>query len=48
MSFVSGDIVHLRPAGNAPEFRCYNESSSEEQAAGSNHNALEILERMKN
>jgi len=26
------DIVHLRPSGNAPEFRCYSESSTVEQA----------------
>jgi phosphomannomutase len=24
----NGDIVHLRPSGNAPEFRCYVESDS--------------------
>ncbi|WP_405080693.1 phosphomannomutase [Pectobacterium versatile] len=28
----SGDIVHLRPSGNAPELRCYSESSSYEKA----------------
>ena len=26
MVFVDGDIVHLRPSGNAPELRCYAES----------------------
>lgn len=26
------DVVHLRPSGNAPELRCYAESSSEEKA----------------
>jgi phosphomannomutase len=26
--FASGDIVHLRPSGNAPELRCYAESTS--------------------
>jgi phosphomannomutase len=26
--FSNGDIVHLRPSGNAPEFRCYAESAS--------------------
>lgn len=29
----NGDIVHLRPSGNAPELRCYCESSSQEQAS---------------
>lgn len=28
VTFGNGDIVHLRPSGNAPEFRCYTESSS--------------------
>ena len=31
-TFASGDIVHLRPSGNAPELRCYAESSSEAMA----------------
>ena len=28
----TGDIVHLRPSGNAPELRCYAESNSPELA----------------
>ncbi|MFS1424002.1 phosphomannomutase [Shewanella sp. 10N.286.48.B5] len=28
LSFTNGNIVHLRPSGNAPEFRCYAESDS--------------------
>ena len=32
VSFESGDIVHLRPSGNAPELRCYAESSTTERA----------------
>ncbi len=30
--FESGDVVHLRPSGNAPEFRIYAQSSSEARA----------------
>ncbi|NVK58192.1 MAG: phosphomannomutase [Alteromonadaceae bacterium] len=30
--FESGDVVHLRPSGNAPEFRCYAESAHAERA----------------
>ncbi len=30
--FASGDIVHLRPSGNAPELRCYAESTSARSA----------------
>ena len=32
MTLANGDIVHLRPSGNAPELRCYAESGSEEVA----------------
>jgi phosphomannomutase len=38
--FSNGDTVHLRPSGNAPEFRCYTESSSEKRAADLNRTAL--------
>jgi len=31
-TFASGDIVHLRPSGNAPELRCYTEASTQEKA----------------
>ena len=30
---TSGEIVHLRPSGNAPEFRCYAEAASGDRAA---------------
>ena len=30
--FDGGDIVHLRPSGNAPEFRCYADSGSADNA----------------
>lgn len=32
VTFSNGDIVHLRPSGNAPELRCYVESDSAEDA----------------
>lgn len=32
VTFANGDIVHLRPSGNAPELRCYAESDSTEAA----------------
>jgi phosphomannomutase len=38
--FSNGDTLHLRPSGNAPEFRCYTESSSEKRAAELNRTAL--------
>ncbi|TIR25650.1 MAG: phosphomannomutase [Mesorhizobium sp.] len=30
---TSGEIIHLRPSGNAPEFRCYAEAASHERAS---------------
>lgn len=32
LHFVDGDIVHLRPSGNAPELRCYAEAATQSQA----------------
>lgn len=31
-TFKSGDVIHYRPSGNAPELRCYVEGASPEQA----------------
>lgn len=33
ITFSSQEIVHLRPSGNAPEFRCYNEANTETRVA---------------
>jgi len=43
VAFRSGDVVHLRPSGNAPEFRCYTESDSPSRAGAINRAALEII-----
>jgi len=43
ITFATGDILHLRPSGNAPEFRCYTESSSEDRAAKLNQAALGMI-----
>lgn len=32
LTLTTGDVVHLRPSGNAPEFRCYAEAGSREAA----------------
>lgn len=45
MRFANGEIVHLRPSGNAPEFRCYNEADTEARAAELNRACLEVLRR---
>ena len=44
VTFDSGEVAHLRPSGNAPELRCYNEADSEERAVEMNKTCLEILE----
>lgn len=46
MIFDNGEIIHLRPSGNAPEFRCYNEAGSEERVAELNRACLEILKHL--
>ncbi len=30
--FANEEIIHLRPSGNAPEFRCYSEAATEKRA----------------
>jgi phosphomannomutase len=30
--FTSGDVIHYRPSGNAPELRCYTEAGTAERA----------------
>ena len=32
LTLTDGDILHVRPSGNAPELRCYAEATSEEKA----------------
>lgn len=32
MTFESGEVLHLRPSGNAPELRCYAEADDESRA----------------
>jgi len=32
ITFANGEIIHLRPSGNAPEFRCYAEAETDPRA----------------
>lgn len=32
ITFTNEEVIHLRPSGNAPEFRCYAEAESDERA----------------
>lgn len=44
ISFSGGDVVHLRPSGNAPELRCYTEADSAMRAREINATCMQILE----
>jgi phosphomannomutase len=44
ITFAHGDIVHLRPSGNAPELRCYAEADSPERAAALARTCLERVQ----
>ncbi|WP_322418468.1 phosphomannomutase [Mesorhizobium huakuii] len=33
MRMLTGEIIHLRPSGNAPELRCYSEAANPDRAA---------------
>jgi phosphomannomutase len=43
IGFTNGEIVHLRPSGNAPELRCYNEAASPQRAQELNRACLDVL-----
>jgi len=45
--FNNGEVIHLRPSGNAPEFRCYNEASSIERVTELNARCMAKLEALK-
>jgi phosphomannomutase len=44
ITFESGDIIHFRPSGNAPELRCYTESASETRAVALNEACIKLME----
>jgi len=44
ITFASQEVAHLRPSGNAPELRCYNEAASEERAEEMNQLCMAVLE----
>jgi phosphomannomutase len=46
--WTGGEVVHLRPSGNAPEFRVYTEAGSEERAVGLCRDVLAVLESFRN
>lgn len=47
ITFDNGDIVHLRPSGNAPELRCYNEADSEVRAIALNQTCMTLMAKWR-
>ena len=47
VTFESSEVLHMRPSGNAPEFRCYNEAGSEERVQEMQEISMEILLKLK-
>jgi phosphomannomutase len=43
ITFRNGEIVHLRPSGNAPEFRCYTEADTESRATTINKICTDVM-----
>ncbi len=43
ITFANAEIIHLRPSGNAPEFRCYTEAATDIRARTLNALALEKI-----
>jgi phosphomannomutase len=46
ITFASGDVIHLRPSGNAPELRCYTEARDTARAQALNDAALNVVRGM--
>lgn len=44
--FNTEEVIHLRPSGNAPEFRCYTEAATDDRAERLNKLALEKLKTL--
>lgn len=44
--FGNGEILHLRPSGNAPEFRCYSEADTPKRATELCEQALSLVRRL--
>jgi phosphomannomutase len=43
ITFESDEIVHFRPSGNAPEFRCYSEAGTEYRAMQLTDTCIKIM-----
>lgn len=47
VTFQSSEVLHMRPSGNAPEFRCYNEAGSQARVLEMQKQSMEILLKLK-
>ncbi|MDQ6993042.1 MAG: phosphomannomutase [Mariprofundus sp.] len=47
ITFANEEVVHLRPSGNAPELRCYNEAASAQRVAEMNRECMKILQEWR-
>jgi phosphomannomutase len=45
-TFANGEVIHLRPSGNAPEFRGYTEAADEARAQALNDRVMAVLARL--
>ncbi len=46
ITFENREVVHLRPSGNAPEFRCYTEADTNERAVALNSLCIKQLREL--
>jgi phosphomannomutase len=46
ITFKNEEVVHLRPSGNAPEFRCYNEAGDKDRVVVLNGLVMQILKKL--
>ena len=47
VTFESTEVLHMRPSGNAPEFRCYNEAASQVRVEEMQRISMEVLLQLK-
>ena len=47
VTFASGEVLHLRPSGNAPELRCYTEADSAQRATAMNAECLGLMSKWR-
>jgi phosphomannomutase len=48
ITFDNKEVIHLRPSGNAPEFRCYTEADSEARSVEMNIACMKIMRNWQN